>query len=135
MIDTSQIARVALDCLHQDHLDVAAMLNQLLSGLESDVPDEILTAQFDSLVEHCVNHFFCEEKQMGSFNYPQLGEHSAEHQRAAAEVGNVQQRWQESHDRQRLAHYLRNTFGPWLLDHIERLDTEASRFIYDAGGR
>jgi hemerythrin len=135
MINLNELPQVALECLHQDHLDVAAMLNQLLADLDGPASVTALTAQFNALIEHCANHFFCEEKQMGSFKYPRLEEHQAEHQRAVAEVMAVQQQWQSDADRQQLKRYLSESFTPWLLDHIQGVDIAASQFIYDAGGR
>lgn len=135
MINPSEIPQVALECLHQDHLDVAAMLNQLLADLDGPASVAALTVQFNTLIEHCANHFFCEEKQMGSFKYPKLEAHQAEHQRAVAEVNAVQQQWQANADRQQLKDYLVTIFVPWLLDHIKSLDVEGAQFIHDAGGR
>lgn len=135
MINPNALPQVALECLHQDHLDVAAMLNQLLTDLDGKADAAALTTRFNTLIEHCANHFFCEEKQMGSFKYPKLEEHQTEHQRAVAEITAVQQQWQSSADRQQLKNYLTESFTPWLLDHIQGVDVEASQFIYDAGGR
>lgn len=135
MIDPNQLPQVALECLHQDHLDVAAMLNQLIDDLGGAAEDEVLTTRFDALIKHCADHFFCEEKQMGSFKYPKLDEHKVEHERMVAEVAAVRQQWQSSHDRVGLKHYLAATFTPWLVDHIQTLDVEGAQFIHDAGGR
>lgn len=135
MINTNELSQVALECLHQDHLDVAAMLNQLLSELDSGAEEHAITGQFDALIKHCADHFFCEEKQMGSYKYPKLEAHKAEHERAVANVTEVRQQWQATSDRQQLRHYLRDIFTPWLVDHINNHDVEGAQFIYDAGGR
>lgn len=135
MIKQNQVAQVAIECLHQDHLDVVELLNQLLADLAGKSDAGELTTRFNSLIEHCANHFFCEERQMRKYNFPALEAHQAEHQRIVAEVTAVQQQWHSTADRQQLNHYLSETFTPWLLDHIQGVDVEASQFIYDAGGR
>ena len=135
MINLNEVPQVALACLHQDHLDVAAMLNQLLADSDDQADAAALSAQFNVLIEHCANHFFCEERQMRKYNYPELESHLAEHQRLVAEVTAVQQQWQSTTDRQQLKNYLTTSFTPWLLDHIQGVDVEAAQFIYAAGGR
>lgn len=135
MINPNELPQVALACLHQDHLDVAALLNQLLADLDGEADAAALSAQFNTLIEHCANHFFCEERQMRKYNVPKLDAHLAEHQRVVAEVTAVQQQWQSAADRRQLKNYLAATFTPWLIEHIQGVDVEASQFIHDAGGR
>ncbi len=135
MIHLSNIPTVALDCLQQDHITVCNMINQLLADLTKDTNNQLIGQQLDTLIKHCVDHFFCEEKQMAAFSYPELTTHQAEHKNISTEIATIQTEWHQNNDRPSLHTYLQDRFTPWLIDHITRFDIEGTQFIYDAGGR
>lgn len=134
MINTTEIPQVALDCLNDDHLAVANLVNELMTSLQAESDSVHIGAQFGNLLEHCENHFHCEEYQMQKYHYDALEEHRDIHVRALAELREVQKVWTEKQDVMQLRNYIAGQFTPWLIDHIDVHDKKAAQAIVDAGG-
>ena len=86
MIALSDVSEVALDCLQKDHLDVCTMINELIGKLNRSTDNQSISDELNKLIQHCVDHFFCEEKQMATFEYPKLEAHKIEHDNFSREV-------------------------------------------------
>ena len=135
MIELTKLPVVALPCLNEDHISVAKIINDLTYRLndEASTVSELIQ-RYEALLEHCENHFLCEEFQMQKYHYPALESHQKIHNEMVSEMRNVYQHWSKKYNRQLLLNYINDNFTPWLIDHIETYDEEAAQFIVDAGG-
>ena len=80
MIELTKLPVVALPCLNEDHISVAKIINDLTYRLndEASTVSELIQ-RYEALLEHCENHFLCEEFQMQKYHYPALESHQKIH--------------------------------------------------------
>ena len=134
MITIDDIPVIPLNCLNEDHIEVAKLINELKTLLDTEAPNIDVLKHFENLLDHCENHFMCEEFQMKKYQYKDFESHKMIHDEALSELKNIHQQWIEEQDRNFLQNYIANKFTPWLIDHIENNDYSAARAIVAAGG-
>ncbi len=128
MFTQEQLPMVAMPSMNDTHLEDILLINRLLSVAEAnDVKstDEVL----QELIEHTVAHFSGEEEMMREKMFPPYPVHKGEHDRALNELRAVAQTFKENQETQMIVKYINSVLSPWLIQHIETLDTVTAMFL------
>lgn len=132
MIAQEQLPMVAMPSMNDTHLEDVILINQLSSAAASK--NFAATKIFlEELVEHTISHFSGEEAMMKEHNFPPFAIHKAEHDRVLKELSNITRIFSEGEgDFSLVTSYVDGSLIPWLLNHIETLDTVTAMFLVNA---
>jgi len=128
MITQEQLPMVAMPSMNDTHLEDILIINRLLAAISAQNSDEV-AAIFDELVAHTIGHFSGEEEMMREKMFPPYPVHKGEHDRALDELKLVAQKFHETKDLTFAQNYIEGTLIPWLINHIETLDTVTAMFL------
>lgn len=131
-LNPSDIPEVAMQFMHDVHLDEVDMLNELYGLIEeveqgNDVPG--LTEMVDALLAHTRAHFAGENEKMRKHQFPPYPIHKQEHDRLLQEFTVVVDQWKQSGELVPLADYLRITLPAWMMNHISTMDDVTANFL------
>lgn len=132
MIAEEQLPMVAMPSMNDTHLEDIILINQLSAAAQSrNIPATKIF--LEELVEHSISHFSGEEAMMKEYNFPPYSVHKAEHDRVLKELNNVTRIFNEGEgDFSLVTSYVDGSLIPWLLNHIETLDTATAMFLVNA---
>ncbi|SFV51094.1 hemerythrin-like metal-binding protein [hydrothermal vent metagenome] len=132
MIAQEQLPMVAMPSMNDTHLEDIILINQLSAAAQSrNIPATKIF--LEELIEHSISHFSGEEAMMKEYNFPPYAIHKAEHDRVLKELNNVTRIFSEGEgDFSLVTSYVDGSLIPWLLNHIETLDTVSAMFIVNA---
>lgn len=128
MLTQDQLPMVAMPSMNDTHLEDMIIINKLSkAALEENA--QALSDTLAELVEHTIAHFEGEEEMMREKKFPPYPIHKAEHDRVLAELKSVTQHFQERQDFRAITAYVDGALVPWLIQHIETLDTVTAMFL------
>lgn len=131
--DENGLPLVAVDFMNRDHSEAAALLYALLDAIVALEAGEntqaLINERLDQMFVHTKEHFAREEGEMLRVSFPPYSCHKGEHDRVLAELVDIHQQWSNTQDAAALQHYLKQTFTPWLINHISTMDTVTAHFI------
>lgn len=132
MIAQEQLPMVAMPSMNDTHLEDVILINQLSAAANSK--NIAATKIFlEELVEHTIGHFEGEEAMMREHNFPPYPIHKQEHDRVLKELRNVTRIFSEGEgDFSLVTSYVDGSLIPWLINHIETLDTVTAMFLVNA---
>jgi len=132
MITQEQLPMVAMPSMNDTHLEDIILINQLSAAAASK--NVAATKIFlEELVEHTIAHFSGEEAMMQEHNFPPYPIHKAQHDRVLQELKNVTKIFCEGEgDFSLVTAYVDGSLTPWLIDHIQTLDTVTAMFLVNA---
>jgi hemerythrin len=55
--------------------------------------------------------------------------HKSEHDRILSELNQLTKDWEKQKNSERIVHYLKSRFVPWLLEHIQTMDTATAAYL------
>lgn len=128
MITQEQLPLVAMPSMNDTHLEDIIIINRLSSAIDTQKSEEVAKI-FAELVEHTIAHFSGEEEMMREKMFPPYPVHKGEHDRALNELKSVTKHFYESKDLDFAKRYVDGTLTPWLVNHIETLDTVTAMFL------
>ena len=128
MITQEQLPMVAMPSMNDTHLEDILLINRLSSAIECQDVSET-SALFEELVTHTIGHFSGEEEMMREKMFPPYPVHKGEHDRALNELKAIAAEFDTTHDFQFAQAYVDKTLVPWLINHIETLDTVTAMFL------
>ena len=128
MITQDQLPMVAMPSMNDTHLEDIIMINAISKALENQEVEKVQTMMRE-LIEHTVAHFSGEEEMMREKMFPPYPVHKGEHDRALNELRVVAKNFEETKDTKALKNYIDTTLSPWLIQHIETLDTVTAMFL------
>lgn len=133
MISQEQLPMVAMPSMNDTHLEDVILINQLSAAAQSK--NFAATKIFlEELVEHTIAHFSGEEAMMQEFNFPPYPIHKQEHDRVLKELNNITKIFSEGEgDFSLITSYVDGSLIPWLINHIETLDTVMAMFLVNSG--
>jgi len=133
MISQEQLPMVAMPSMNDTHLEDIILINQLSSAAQSK--NYAATKIFiEELVAHTIAHFSGEEEMMQAANFPPYPVHKAEHDRVLKELENISKIFSEGEgDFLLVTSYIDGSLIPWLINHIETLDTVTAMFLKNSG--
>ncbi len=129
MITQDQLPMVAMASMNDTHLEDIIIINRLSVAVENK--DTVLTNSIlKELIEHTITHFSGEEEMMREKNFPPYLVHKGEHDRVLKELKAIAQGFAQSDgDFQLVMAYVDGSLIPWLINHIQTLDTVTAMFL------
>lgn len=100
--------------LDEQHRAIVSMINTLHYSINNQEESEIVESIFITLEQYIKFHFHTEEEIMEKLNYPDLKEHTAQHEQLAADTRKVFLEVEIDNDPEVLLQFLKN----WWLKHI-----------------
>jgi len=117
-----QLPMVALASMNDTHLEEMLLINQLETLAQEAKLEEIPKA-LQELLEHTKIHFSNEEKMMSETNFPVFPAHKAEHDRHLHELESVINYFEKHQEPSAITAYIQGTLAPWLINHVQTMDT------------
>jgi hemerythrin len=128
MITQEQLPMVAMQSMNDTHLEDILIINRLSHAIDAQNSDEV-NVILQELIAHTITHFSGEEEMMREKMFPPYPVHKGEHDRALNELKSVAQQFNENRDLGFVKSYVNATLIPWLINHIETLDTVTAMFL------
>ncbi len=129
MITQDQLPMVAMTSMNDTHLEDIIIINKLSEAVVNK--DTVLTNSIlEELIEHTITHFSGEEEMMREKSFPPYLVHKGEHDRVLNELKAIAQGFSQSDgDFQLVMAYVDGSLIPWLINHIQTLDTVTAMFL------
>lgn len=132
MINQEQLPMVAVASMNDTHLEEMILVNQLeASALNNDL--EAITNGLMELLAHTQAHFEGEEELMKAHHFPAYEMHKEEHDRHLHELFSVINYFNQHQQCSAVTAYINGTLSPWLIHHIETMDTVTAQYLKDQG--
>lgn len=129
MITQDQLPMVAMPSMNNTHLEDIIMINKLSTAANSK-DFELCVSTLNELVAHTEVHFSTEEEMMREKNFPPYPIHKKEHDRVLNELKSITKIFSEGEgDFNLITAYVDGSLAPWLVHHIETLDTVTAAFL------
>ena len=128
MITQEQLPMVAMPSMNDTHLEETLIINRLetaASENETKAVDSILK----ELLEHTNMHFSDEEDMMEEALFPAFNMHKSEHDRHLHELKSIIKYFEKHKDTSAISAYIKGNLTPWLINHIETMDTMTAKFL------
>ena len=128
MITQEQLPMVAMPSMNDTHLEEMLIINRLETAAK-DNDLEAVPKILQELLEHTAMHFFDEEDLMEESLFPAFKMHKSEHDRHLQELKSVIKYFEEHKDARAISAYIEGNLTPWLIHHIETMDTMTAQFL------
>ena len=133
LIKEGQIPDVAVKEMNQIHRTEIDILNKLYKAIEAyeegKASAEVIDVLFDEFVKDVKEHFSFEQQLMEKYNFFAYPMHRAEHDRVLYELQSLEKVWKEERDIEALKNYLEKNFVPWIINHVQTMDTVTAQFL------
>jgi hemerythrin len=128
--DLPQVSEPFMNTVHNEDVDLINTLYDTLQHHKSATATtaEVITA-FEQWITHTVAHFKGEEDKMLQLSFPPYPVHKAEHDRCLETMRAVLTRFKHDGNSQACTQYLEFEVVPWLIQHINTMDTVTSQFF------
>ena len=131
MITQDQLSMVAIPSMNDTHLEDMILINKLSKAVQNK--DIVLTSTtLAEFIKHTIVHFSGEEEMMEEKKFPSYSDHKAQHDRILHELKSVEKRFNEENDFLLVSAYVDGSLSPWLIHHVQTLDTQMALFIKDS---
>lgn len=129
LLDVSQIPKVALERMNKVHEEEIKLLNQLFESIDKGKEIEEIDDLFKAFVEDVKKHFSSEQEMMEQFNFFAYPMHRGEHDMILGQLANLEKNWEKNKNPELIKAYIENEFLPWLMNHIQTMDTVTAHFL------
>ncbi|MCF6245012.1 MAG: hemerythrin family protein [Sulfurovum sp.] len=135
LLNKSDLPLVAMDFMNEVHyedVDIINTLFELVLTYEQEPTEEnylAINEQYETWYAHTVDHFQGEEIKMQEMNFPPYPMHKGEHDKGLHRMNEVYQEWKKSKNILGLKIYLIEELSPWLVHHIQTMDTITASFF------
>ncbi|WP_457635334.1 bacteriohemerythrin [Persephonella sp.] len=129
LLDISQIPRVALERMNKVHEEEIKLLNQLFEAIDQGKGTDEIDNLFKAFVEDVKKHFSSEQEMMEQYNFFAYPMHRGEHDMVLGQLVNLEKRWEKEKNPELIKAYIENEFLPWLMNHIQTMDTVTAHFL------
>jgi hemerythrin len=119
---------VAIPSMNDTHLEEILLINRLDTAArenETETVGELLNA----LLEHTQMHFDDEEDRMEEALFPAFKMHKSEHDRHLHELRSIIKYFEKHQEPSAISAYIEGNLTPWLIHHIETMDTVTAMFL------
>ncbi|MEI6379200.1 MAG: bacteriohemerythrin [Candidatus Falkowbacteria bacterium] len=111
---------VGVEQIDNQHKKMFAVINDLVSAINSKPTEEKLSAIIKSLIEYKKFHFATEEKYFKEFNYDGAADHIAKHHEFSQKLEEIESKYVG--DVVGLAFELVDFLEDWLIEHLMIID-------------
>lgn len=135
LINKDTLPLVAMEFMNETHLEDVDIINALYDSILKYKEEENsnnfndVSTKYQEWFTHTVNHFQNEEIKMQEMQFPPYLMHKGEHDNALHIMDKVFREWSENRDSSKLKEYLEEYLKPWLLNHIQGMDTVTASFF------
>jgi len=119
-MNIKQLPFQPMNDVHNKEIEV---LKKLLDGIDARNLDTL----FDDFLEDVKRHFSFEEELMNKYNFFAKVPHKMEHDRILEELSNIKET--KLDDYEFLDKYFKESFIPWLDNHINTMDTVTAGYF------
>jgi len=113
------------------HLKLVDMVNLLHDGMKSGTGKEALGSIIGGLVSYTEYHFADEEQLMKNHSYPNIAEHTFEHEKLVKQVQDLHRQFQSGQTILSLGVMM--FLKDWLIKHIQGDDKKFGAFLNSKG--
>jgi len=117
------IKKVAFEPMNEIHQNEVKILEELIEKIENK---EDLKEIYEKFLEDVKNHFSFEEDLMQKHQFFAYIPHKMEHDRILNELNEIKNHLDEYENLER---YFKESFIPWLKNHVETMDTVTAGFF------
>jgi len=118
-----QLQQVAFEPMNEVHNKEIKILEKFLKAIEKKEP---LTEIYEEFVKDVENHFSFEQNLMEKYNFFAKIPHTMEHERILNELYQLRN---DLNDYEKMQKYFKESFLPWLENHIATMDTVTAGFF------
>lgn len=135
LIKKEELPQVAMEFMNNTHDEDVDIINELYNLITSyeKAPIEankiLLDTKYQEWFEHTIEHFKTEEDKMIEMRFPPYPMHKGEHEKALQMMDELFRSWQSSRDITLLKDYFTKELSPWLINHIQTMDTITAQFF------
>lgn len=123
-----ELILVEIDSMNEVHKKEIELLNNLYKSI-LDKDNEKITENFDIFIEDVKHHFDSEEVLMKKYNFPPIMKHKMAHMQAVMEIRKARTDWDKYSEVEVLQDYFENAFKPWLIRHLNWMDSVTAKFL------
>lgn len=132
-IAIEELPKVAVDEMndvHQNEVNIVNKLYEDIVNYESGHSDlEKVKDSFAHFLNDVISHFTFENELMKEYNFFAYNMHRAEHDRVISELKYLEKILNEKGDVKAVKDYLICNFKPWLISHVQSMDTVTAMYI------
>ncbi len=133
LLDKTLIPRVAVEQMNQVHDTEIEILNNLYEAIEKyesgEGSIEEVEKLFNEFLKDVQEHFSFEQGLMEEYNFFAYPMHKGEHDRVLMELNQLKKKFEKDKDPHLLKEYLSNIFVPWIVNHVQTMDTVTAHFL------
>lgn len=74
-------------------------------------------------------HFAWEEEKMREYQFPAIMKHKMAHMNTLMKLTQVKKQWESENNFEMLQDYFENEFRPWLIKHLNSMDSVTAKFL------
>ncbi len=133
LIKKEQFPKVALEemnSIHDTEIDIVNRLFEALKDLkEGKGSEKEVSDLLEEFLKDVQEHFKFEQGLMEEYQFFAYPMHKAEHDRVLMELLDLKKEWERSKDPSVLLDYLENQFVPWIINHVQTMDTVTAMYL------
>ncbi|MDQ7055943.1 MAG: hemerythrin family protein [Persephonella sp.] len=133
LLDISQLPRVALERMNKVHEEEIKILNRLYEAIEKFQEGKGSLEEIDKRLEEffqdVLKHFSSEQEMMEQYNFFAYPMHRGEHDMILGQLQNLKKKWEKDKNPELIKSYIEKEFLPWLMNHIQTMDTVTAHFL------
>jgi hemerythrin len=129
LIKENEIPRVALNDMNKVHDVEIEIVNKLYDAIVENRDIAEILKYFDEFLNDVINHFTFEQGLMEKYNFFAYPIHRAEHDRVLHELKSLEKMLKEKGDIKIVKDYLENLFKPWIINHVQTMDTVTAMYL------
>ncbi len=133
LIDKEKFPKVALPEMNEIHDTEIDVLNNLYDTLKKyekgEASEDDVTKLLDEFIKDVREHFKFEQGLMEEYNFFAYPMHRGEHDRVLMEILELKKEWERKKDAKLLIDYLENHFVPWIINHVQTMDTVTAMYL------
>lgn len=133
LVSPQEISKVAVEKMNEVHsveIDILNKLyNKILEFEDDNSKFEEVVKLFDEFLNDVIQHFSFEQSLMEKYNFFAYPMHRGEHDRVLFELKSLEKMLKEKNDVETLKEYLIYNFKPWLIIHVQTMDTVTAMYL------
>ena len=122
-----KLNQVKFEPMNEIHNNELIVLNNLLEAIKNR---ENIEEKFKLFLDDVKHHFEFEQNLMEKYNFFAKVPHKMEHDRVINELQNL-----DLNNYEELENYFNNHFIPWLINHIDTMDTVTAGYFDMVGAK
>ena len=122
---------VNIKTIDDQHRELVNILNRLFVAVSKREGDKAIGEILDALMAYTQKHFALEERLMQQAKYKDLDAHKAEHRKLIEQLDRLIKK--HMLEDKPIYFEMMNFLKSWLRDHIQKVDTQYSEALKEAG--